>query len=133
MIQTNPPGARLWVGGSYAGRAPVRVVLQDGPLESNRTNVRAELEGHQTVHATLEQVPAAGYIVLDSFAVLATLGLAAPLYVLNASRHRDSYTIQLQPTQEPAVFGVPLDPGALPRTTPPVVPANNNAESTSSP
>ena len=96
-IRSDPPGAHIWVREQYVGRAPVSLPLSDGPLAANRVFVRAELEGHQGVVMPLEQDAAAGWIVLDTFLVLMTAGLAAPLYMLNSTVHRSEYLITLPP------------------------------------
>lgn len=129
-INTHPQGAHLWVRDQYVGRSPQRVRLDDGPLAANRVWVRAELEGHVPTFRQLEQDPAAGWILLDTLLVVATVGLAAPVYVVNATAHRAEYLIELTPLPLmalPPAAGTPWQEQALPAEgvypPPPSVPA----------
>lgn len=116
-INTRPQGAHLWVRDQYVGRSPQRVRLDDGPLAANRVWVRAELEGHVPTFRRLEQDAAAGWIVLDTLLVIATVGLAAPVYVVNATAHRTEYLIDLMPLPlmaMPPAVGTPWQEQTLP-------------------
>lgn len=96
-INTNPPGAKVFVQYQYSGLSPVTVRLKDGFIDGTRYYVRVELPGFKPQEFVLPQDLSAGGIVADVLLLFPTLFLSGYLCVLNCQRHRDRYEVLLEP------------------------------------
>lgn len=101
IINTEPPGAKVYVQWQYSGLSPVKVKLKDGFIDGTRYYMRVEKPGFKKQETVLAQDISAGGIVTDVLLLFPTLFYSAYLCALNCQRHRSHYEFLLEP-EEPA-------------------------------
>ncbi len=99
-IHTIPPGARVYIRGTYRGKSPVKVELKDG-FDNALYYARLEKEGYATDEVRLQD-HYSPWIVLDAILLLPTLTLWRFVLQANGRRHQDEYWFRLRPASPPA-------------------------------
>jgi hypothetical protein len=102
VINTTPPGAKVYVQWQYAGVSPVKVRLKDGFIDGTRYYVKVEKPGFKPQDTVLAQDLSAGGIVGDVLLLFPTLFYSAYLCALNCQRHRAQYDFLLEPVEPSA-------------------------------
>jgi hypothetical protein len=98
LIQTQPPGARVYVNGAAVGTTPY--TMTDTKIVGSTTAIRLELPGYQTLDTTISRNEE-----LDVLPLIGGLLLLVPfLWVM---KYQAGHNYQLQPG-----YGAPAYPGA---------------------
>jgi len=99
LIQSQPPGARVYVNGAAVGNTPF--TMTDTKIVGSTTAIRLELPGYQTLDTTISRNEE-----LDALALVGGIFLLVPfLWVM---KYQAAHNYQLQP----AYGGAPGYPGA---------------------
>jgi hypothetical protein len=120
-VSSNPPGARLFLDGVYAGNAPTNL-----PLETNVGHtVEAEAPGYERKSVRVDSGVHAGYVVMDCLWLIAVVvpGIVALVVDTGTGGWRtldtSSIVFNMRPKESAAPFAMPPAP-----TAQPVAPAN---------
>lgn len=107
VLQTNPPGAKLYLNGEYVGTSPY--TMSDTKMVGSTTTVRAEYPGYEPLSAAVQRN--------EEFSIGACIGgvfLLVPfLWIMG---YKPTHTYELRPAG--AVPPAP-PPGAYPAAPPP--------------
>lgn len=114
IINSNPQGANLFIGGQYRGKTPLEVELKDGLESAAGTSARLELEGHRTQNTILSKEWSVGYILLDALLCLPTFGAGCYLIYFNGKTHDSEYNILMLEEKKRAPPKVPPPPAQTP-------------------